>query len=140
VSFRTSTLLLLIPVILLGVWSIRASLTMKRRLRPLLSRPCTGRAWKRRFPSASARDIRAFLHVFCTAFTFPRSRALSFLPEDRLGDIYHAQNPPEYGLPDSESLEVFAEQLAATYGLELRSFWRDDLTLGDVFARIHAKA
>ena len=139
-SHSTAALLLLIPAILIGVWSIRAWLTMKRRLQPFVSRPCTGRAWKRRFPGRRARDIRAFLHVFCTAFTFPRSRALSFLPEDRLADIYHAQNPPEYGLPDSESLEVFAEQLAATYGLDLRSFWRDDLTLGDVFARIHAKA
>jgi len=125
---------------MIGVWSIRAWLTMKRRLRPFLSRPCTGRAWKRRFPGTPARDIRAFLHVFCAAFTFPRSRALSFLPEDRLADMYQAQNPPEYGLPDSESLEVFAEQLAATYGLDLRSFWRDDLTLGDVFTRVHAKA
>jgi len=71
---------------------------------------------------------------------FPRSRALSFLPEDRLADIYHAQNPAEYGLPDSESLEVFGERLADTYGLELQSFWRDDLTLGDVFARIHPTA
>ena len=139
-SSRTSTFLLLIPAVIIGVWSIRAWLFTRRRLEPFLSRPCTGRAWKRRFPSAPARDIRAFLSVFCTAFTFRRSRALSFLPDDRIADIYHAQNPPEYGLPDSESLEVFAERLAATYGVELRSFWRDDLTLGEVFARIHPKA
>jgi hypothetical protein len=138
VSFPTSALL--IPAIIIGVWSVRAWVTMTRRLQPFLNRPCTGRTWKRRFPRTPARDIRAFLLVFCTAFTFPRSRALSFLPEDRLADIYHAQNPPEYGLLDSESLEVFAQQLAATYGLELRSFWRDDLTLGDVFARVRAKA
>ena len=139
-SFSTAALLLLISLVLVLVWSVRASLAVRRNLAPFWSRSCTGRAWKRRFPAASAKEIRAFLQLFCKAFTFPRSRALHFLPEDRLADIYQARNPPEYGLPDSLDIEDFAERLAEAYQLELQSFWRDDLTLGDVFARTHTKA
>ena len=138
-SFSTAALLLLIPLVLVLVWSVRASQTVRRNLAPFWSRSCTGRAWKRRFPAASAKEIRAFLHLFCKAFTFPRSRALHFLPEDRVADIYQARNPPEYGLPDSMDIEDFAERLAEAYQLELQSFWRDDLTLGEVFDRTHRK-
>ena len=139
-SLLATALLLLIPAVFVGAWVSRALLTVRRRSQPFLSRSCTGRAWKRKFPSASAKEIRAFLHLFCAAFTFPRKRALSFLPQDRLADIYYARNPPEYGLPDSLDLDVFSDRLAEAYGVELHSFWRDDLTLGDVFARTREKA
>jgi hypothetical protein len=138
-SFSTASLLLLIPFALILVWSVRASLAVRKNLKPFWSRSCTGRAWKQRFPTASAKQIRVFLHLFCNAFTFSRSRALHFLPEDRLTDIYRAQNPPEYGLPDALEFEDFAERLAEAYKLELQSVWRDDLTLGEVFDLTHRK-
>ena len=128
-SFSTAALLLLIPLVLVSVSEYSAaSLAVRRNLAPFWSRSCTGRAWKRRFPAASAKEIRAFLQLFCKAFTFPRSRALHFLPEDRLADIYQVRNPPGAGLPDSLDIEDFAERLAEAYELELQSFWRDDLT------------
>src|SRR4051794_33765723 len=138
-SHSTAALLLLIPFALILVWSARAALAVRKNLQPFWSRSCTGRAWKRRFPTAPAKEIRAFLHLFCKGFTFPRSRALHFLPEDRLADIYQARNPPEYGLPDSLAIEDFAERLAEAYQLELPSFWRDDLTLGEIFDLTHRK-
>ena len=106
-----------------------------RRSRQLLSaywrRHCTGRLWKRQFPSASKRDIRQFLDLFAHAFSFPR-RQLSFTPDDRVMDIYRALYPDE-SAPDGLELETFASSLQQRYGISIASTWREDLTLGELY-------
>lgn len=60
----------------------------RRALTQFWSRPCTGKSWLRAFPTASAHDIRRFLHLFVDAFAFPRRRALKFSPGDQLMRVY----------------------------------------------------
>jgi hypothetical protein len=91
-----------------------------------------GRAWKRTFPDASAREIRQFLHLFTSAFGFKAQRALVFAPTDRILDIYRAANPLR-GMPDALELETFARDLDKRFGFDLYSAWRENLTLGEVF-------
>lgn len=93
-------------------------------------RPCTGRAWKRAFPSTAAPEIRNFLQSFIDGFAFDPRRRLSFAPDDRVLDIYWRVK----GLiSDDMQLEFFAMELEARYGLRLQECWRDDITLSEVF-------
>jgi propanediol dehydratase small subunit len=108
-----------------------------RRSRQLLSaywrRHCTGRLWKRRFPTSSKRDIRQFLRLFAHAFSFP-GRQLNFAPDDRVIDIYRALYP-DASTPDGLELETFATAVQQQYGISVAGIWREDLTLGELYAR-----
>jgi len=41
-------------------------------------------------------------------------------------------------MPDTHELETFAKRLESRYGFELARIWREDITLGDVFAKTTA--
>jgi len=71
------------------------------------------------------------------SFGFPRKRALQFAPNDRLLDIYRALYPLK-NMPDALELETFAKRVEATYDLDLVRIWREDITLGEVFAKTTA--
>jgi propanediol dehydratase small subunit len=100
------------------------------------TRSCMGRAWKRTFPQASKDEIRQFLHVFVDAFAFPKGRALQFAPADRVLAVYRSLYPVQ-GWPDALELETLALRLERQYAVDLRKLWRDNLTLGELFSRIH---
>ncbi|TLY90399.1 MAG: hypothetical protein E6K40_17245 [Gammaproteobacteria bacterium] len=100
-------------------------------------RSCAGRAWLKEFPTAQSDDVRSFLVLFVGSFGFPRKRALQFAPNDRLLDIYRALYPLK-NMPDALELETFAKRVEATYGLDLVRIWREDITLGEVFAKTTA--
>jgi propanediol dehydratase small subunit len=102
------------------------------------SRSCTGRDWVRAFPNATKREIRRFLQLFVAAFALPAANILKFLPTDRVLSIYHASSPPE-GI-DALELETLAKHLSDAYRIDLRSIWRDDLTLGDLFTSVRSAA
>jgi propanediol dehydratase small subunit len=108
-----------------------------RRSRQLLSaywrRHCTGRLWKRRFPSSSKRDMRQFLELFAHAFSLP-GRQLNFAPDDRVIDIYRALYP-DASTPDGLELETFATAMQHQYGISVVGIWREDLTLGELYER-----
>jgi hypothetical protein len=104
-----------------------------RTIKEYWLRSCMGRAWKRTFPRASKADIREFLYLFVDAFAFPRRRALQFAPSDRVLSVYGALYPLK-GSPDALELETFALRLERRYSLDLRSMWRENLTLGEIFS------
>ena len=54
------------------------------------------------------------------------------------GHIYRGINPPKWTMADQMEVECFAMLLKKRYWVELESFWRDDLTLGEVFGRTRA--
>jgi hypothetical protein len=41
------------------------------------------------------------------------------------------------GWPDALELETLARRLEDSYGFKVREIWRDDLTLGELFSKIH---
>jgi propanediol dehydratase small subunit len=117
--------------------SIYLFIATRRRMQPYWERSCTGRAWFNEFPVAQSEDIRTFLSLSVSSFGFPRTRALQFAPNDRPLEIYRALNPLK-GMPDALELETFAKRLKAAYGLDLVRIWREDITLGEVFAKTTA--
>ena len=129
------------PVLLLGSAIIFATIKSEARrramLRPYWSRNCMGIRWRRRFPTAPKTEIRRFLDFFLDAFGFPACRRSCFSPEDKILDVYHAAYPPGYALADCLDLETFAGHVQKHYGIDLRTVWHANLTLGDLYARTH---
>ena len=108
-----------------------------RSIRTYGQRSCTGRAWKRAFPHAPKQEIRRFLYLFVDAFAFPKKRALCFAPSDRILQIYNSLYPIK-GWPDALELETLALRLETSYGISFREFWREDLTIGELFSKTKA--
>jgi hypothetical protein len=111
------------------------SLQRKRRkaLERYWERACTGIRWRRRFPDSTASQIREFLQIFVDAFMFREKRRLCFSPEDKVMEVYRACYPDRL-LADAMELETLASSLRRTYGIDVTSFWKDDITLGELFA------
>lgn len=97
-------------------------------------RPWQGRAWRSSFPTASRKDIRDFLSVVVSAFSFPESEKPHFRPDDEVLGIYRAEKPTRR-VPDAQELDTLAKALRERYGLRLEEIWHDDLTLGGLFQR-----
>ncbi|MHB1871917.1 MAG: hypothetical protein ACYCT1_13840 [Steroidobacteraceae bacterium] len=72
--------------------------------------------------------------MFVDAFVFPRTRALQFAPTDQARGVYRARHRIK-GWSDALELETLALRLEKAYGVDLRSIRRDDLTMGDIFAK-----
>jgi len=120
------------------------TLPFELRLRRLLherywDRVCTGRDWKRRFPTTSKTEIREFLDLFVVAFAFPRKRCLCFSPDDRVIDIYRTLYPSK-GWGDALEMETLVEMLEERYGVEVAKFGRDGITLGEIYEHTHRVA
>lgn len=96
-----------------------------------------GIRWRRRFPQSPKTEIRRFLDLFLDAFAFPARRRCCFSPDDKILAVYHALYPPDDALGDCLELETFASNIQKHYGVILAGVWRDDLTLGELYARIH---
>jgi len=133
----------LIALAVVGLIGLAFGLRIARRRRIALAvywaRACTGRDWRRAFPGATKSEIRCFLRMFVSAFALPAANTLKFLPTDRVLSIYHASSPPDGGI-DVLELETLAKRLSDEYQFDLRSLWRDDLALGDLFASLHRAA
>jgi propanediol dehydratase small subunit len=113
---------------------VAVEIARRKRLRPYFQRRCAGRHWRKQFPTSSKAQIREFLGVFIDAFALPRKHQLKFRPDDRVMDVYRAIN--QRGWPDAMELESLAHSLKRRFGVSLEGIWRDDLTLGEVFALI----
>lgn len=124
----------------LFVASIAFSISIEKKSRIALKRywdrTCTGFLWKRRFPKASSESIRQFLNIFVTAFMFP-NRELKFSPDDRILDVYGALYP-DRSTPDALEVETLAQLIAKQYGIEIATIWRNDITLGELYANVTA--
>lgn len=98
-------------------------------------RDCQGAAWKRAFPAASSQEIRAFLAAFTEAFAFAEADDLRFAPQDSILGVYRSLYPSRW-MPDQLELETLATTLRKRHGVLLADIWREELSLGDVFARV----
>jgi hypothetical protein len=135
---RMKTIIIILCVAALGA-AIEAVFE-RRRLRGFWDRVCTGTQWRRRFPQASKAEIRQFLDVFVGAFGFRQSRRLCFAPDDRVLNVYRALYPPKWSISDSMEMETLAGDLERTYGVDMFALWRDDITLGELFALTRPKS
>lgn len=126
---------IIIIFLVAGALALATEVSRRRRLAPLFNRPCAGREWRRRFPGASKEEVRQFLQMFVDCFSLERERYLAFRPDDQIMAIYRAINSPKWTVADSMELETFAFEIEKLYGFSLKSIWRDELTLGEIFGR-----
>jgi hypothetical protein len=54
-------------------------------------------------------------------------------------EIYRALYPDK-GMPDALELETLASRLQQRYGIDAAKFWRDDLTLGEIYEQTRRAA
>ena len=102
-----------------------------------LGRACQGLRWRRAFPRAPKREIRAFLRLFAEAFAIKSKHMLLVAPQDELLQLYRARYPFR-GAPDSMEFETLARRVRETFGLNFNSLWHDHLTVGELFAQVAA--
>ena len=123
---------LIITLIVIAIaWSVyTGDVPQKYRLRK-----CTGKNWKERFPDVPKGEIRSFLFLFTDAFAFSRKQKLKFEPEDKILDIYKALYPAKW-MPDSMEVETLAQDIEKEYNVSFKDIWHEDLTLGDLFAKV----
>ena len=107
-------------------------LRIRRNMRRYWDRACTGFQWRRRFPNAPKSDIRSFLELFVDAFAFRQSLRLCFSPYYKVMDVYRTLYPDRF-MADALELETLASLLRKKYGIDAATFWREDITLGEVF-------
>jgi hypothetical protein len=134
-ELKYAFVILVVAISMVGTFIIASQ--ARRSLQRYWQRRCTGRTWRRTFPSAPTQDIRAFLRIFVESFAFPSKRMLQFAPSDSVSEIYRSATP--VGWPDALELETLEKRLQDAYGLRLRDFWRENLTLGEIFARSREK-
>ena len=91
-----------------------------------------GLRWRRRFPDTPKEEIRAFLQIFADVFCFTHKEQNFFSPDDRVLDIYRALTPP--GMPDDMEIERLLLDLEEHYGVVMEPHWREEITLGELFA------
>lgn len=101
--------------------------------KPFRNRTCQGRGWRRHFPRIQIKEIRGFLLFFVKAFAFSDNEKLKLNPDDKIQEIYKALYPSQW-MPDALEFETLERDLRQKYSVELGKIWRDDLTLGELFA------
>ena len=125
--------------LLAGAFFVLSSLYERRKLRRFLERGCAGFRWRRRFSQASKSEIREFLNIFVEAFAYRQQWRTYFAPDDQVMEFYRIRYQ-FLGGPDDMELDDFVEQLQKRYGIDVVSSWREDITLGDLFAKIRRAA
>jgi hypothetical protein len=100
-------------------------------------RACTGLRWRRRFPGSSPTEIREFLRLFVEAFGLPRKRRLCFSPEDKPLEVYRGLYP-DWSMADGLELETLVSRLSEKYKIDVEKGWRQEITLGELFAHTRA--
>ena len=121
---------LLAGVLLLAVAS---GAIHRRAISSIASRNCASRSWRQAFPAASNTDIRRFLQLFVDAFAISREHALKLRPDDAVMAVYRSVNPPEWSVADAMELESLDLAFKTNYGVDIKTIWRQDITLGDLF-------
>ena len=129
---NTINAFLLIAVIVF-ILVVPVQLGRRGNLRRFWDRHCMGIRWRRRFPDAPKTELREFLTIFVDAFCFDHKRRTCFSPDDRLMDVYRADYPPG-SFADSMELETLGLSLEERYGIDFTTIWREDITLGELYA------
>jgi propanediol dehydratase small subunit len=128
-------MIVLVAAFISLVIGLPGELKRRKLMAKYWARTCTGREWKRRFPTATSDEIREFLNEFVDGFAYSTQKRLKFSPSDKIMDVYHSEYPVK-GVPDALELKTFAMLLEKRYGVDLARVLRPDLTLGDLFAMI----
>lgn len=128
----TPAVIFLVVMTALFAWGLAFGGRLPRQYR---QRSCQGRGWRRAFPSASKNEIREFLSLFVSAFAFDNRERLKLAPSDEILKIYRAQYPSRF-TADAMEFEQLALDLKRRHGLKLEEFWKDDLTLGELFSHV----
>jgi hypothetical protein len=126
----TATMFVIAAIVGISLIGTYFGLNLPKRYR---DRSCQGRLWRRDFPAAPKAEIREFLRLFVRGFAFRDSDKLKFQPSDQLLQIYRTLYSFKWEA-DALELETFSTLLKSRYGVDLPTIWRDDLTLGQVFA------
>ena len=129
--------ILLCLVVAVFVLVLPIQIRVRGKMQRYWQRACTGVQWRRRFPDAPKAEIRDFLGVFVEAFAYRKTRRFCFSPDDKVMEIYHNQYP-EKGMADAMELEFLARDMRKQYGVDLTAFWKEDITLGELF--IHSQS
>ena len=74
--------------------------------------------------------------MFSAAFAFHERHRLKFSPGDNILGIYRAMYPHGWQ-PDGLELETLGASIEKKYGVKLSELWSENLTLGELFARVH---
>jgi len=69
------------------------------------------------------------------SFAFRDREKLKLNPNDQILDIYRAQYPHKWQA-DALEFETLSKNLKSKYGADFNDVWRDDLTLGQLFAYV----
>lgn len=101
-----------------------------------LNRSCQGLRWRRAYPEASKREIRAFLQFFAEAFAIKDKHMLQIAPQDELLQLYRARYPSRGG-EDALEFETLAQDMLKQFGLKLAGLWHDHLTVGELFSQVN---
>jgi len=130
----TSTIFLICALIVFVIWAIKVGGRLPKAFR---QRSCQGAAWREAFLGANKDEIRGFLSLFVSAFAFNDDQKLRLTPNDKILEIYRALYPSRW-MADALEVETLAEELERQYGLSLQTIWHEQLTLGQLFAHVHA--
>src|SRR5689334_7415552 len=101
--------------------------------KPFRNRSCQGSSWRKAFPSASKQQIREFLSLFVSAFSFKESEQLKLMPSDSVLAIYRAVYSHPWQ-PDALEFETLSQDFEKRYKVKVEAVWKDDLTLGELFS------
>ena len=126
-----------ILIVLVLLVAVIAALQGGQLHHPLRYLACQGRLWRRSFPGASKKDIRDFLSLVVSAFSFKDEDRLRFRPDDELLGIFRAAHPHRRPTEAGE-IESLAQALRTRYGVMLADVWHEGLTLGALFHDIQA--
>jgi propanediol dehydratase small subunit len=125
-------------ILIVLVLALAAAAALRGQLSNSLSyRTCQSRLWRRAFPGASRKDIRDFLALVVSAFSFRDGDRLRFRPDDEILGIFRAANPRKR-ITDVNEIESLATALQKRYGVLLADSWYDGLTLGALFRKVQS--
>jgi propanediol dehydratase small subunit len=130
-DMSTEAALLILTVVLSIAWAVVVG---GRLPKGYGDRACQGRRWRKAFPGASKREIRAFLTLFVGAFGFKDCEKLKLTPADKISVVYRALYPYSWQA-DALEVETLELDLGRHYGLKLALVWHDQLTLGELFSQ-----
>lgn len=124
-------------IVLVLVVAAIAALQGGQLQHPVRYRSCQSRLWRRAFPAASRKEIRDFLSLVVSTFSFSDTDRLRFRPDDELLGIFRAAHPHRRPTEAGE-IDTLAQALRSRYGVMLSDIWQDGLTLGALFGDIQA--
>ncbi|AWF80223.1 hypothetical protein BTJ40_05030 [Microbulbifer sp. A4B17] len=132
--------ILIICAIIFAV-SLLAYLKYTKGPKAFRARKCQGKKWKLAFPDKNNDEIRLFLECLVEGMALSSKTRLKFSPNDKTIDIYKSLYNGKVPLGDNLECETFVEALSECFEKsieEISEFWSEDVTLGELYAKVSA--